>query len=90
MLYKIIIYIIGLTFSFFISGTTHSDAFAVEHEVNKSLSVLENYYKEFDNVIVSGKENAAKPVADKKPEFLIQKPKQSELLSSYYSEFLDK
>ena len=90
MLYKIIIYIIGLTFSFFISGTTHSDALAVEHEVNTASAVLQNYYKEFDHAIVCGKDTAKKPVSDKELEFLIQKPKQSELLSSYYSEFLNK
>ena len=90
MLYKIIIYIIGLTFSFFISGTTYSDALAIDHEVKTSSTVLNNYYKEFDKAIASDKEQAAKPVSDKELEFLIKKPKKRELLSSYYSEFLSK
>ena len=90
MLYKIIINIIGLTFSFFISGTTYSDALTIEHQVKSSSTVLNNYYKEFDKAIVTGTDTAAKPVSDKELEFLIQKPKTSELLSSYYSEFLNK
>ncbi len=90
MLYKIIVYIIGLTFSFFISGTTYSDALAIDHDVKTSSMVLDNYYKEFDNAIATDKEQTGRPVSDKELEFLMQKPKKSELLSSYYSEFLTK
>ena len=90
MLYKIIIYIIGLTFSFFISGTTYSDALAIDHEVKTASTVLNNYYKEFDKAITIDKEQTAQPVSDKELEFLIQKPNKRQLLSSYYSEFLSK
>ncbi len=91
MLNKIMIYIIGLTFSFFISGTTHSDALAIEHEVKTVSSVLDGYYKEFDKVISSNIEKASNTAANnKKLDALKQQSGQQNLLSSYYSEYLPK